>query len=63
MARIADTESDVLLLGDFLDKKRPVTIAAVLTAVAAGHYLSTYQRRRSAAHPRQVWVPRDRGQL
>lgn len=59
-AQMASTESDVLLPGVFLDKKRSGEVASVLTVVAIGHYLATRQRERSDAHPRRMWLPRRR---
>ena len=62
-AEMASTESDVLLPGVFLDKKRPGEVASLLTVVAVGHYLTTRQRQDSDTHPRRIWVPRRRRPL
>ena len=45
-AEMASSEDELLLPGVFLDKKRPVKVASLLAAVAAGHYL-TGRRQRS----------------
>ena len=61
--QMAHTEGDFPLIGVLLDKTRRSSIAAVLTVVAAGHCLTTRQQQRSATHPRQMWLPRDRRSL